>query len=1128
MKVWSRRWLWSLVLIPLLIGGARLRFDVEVLNLLPSDSRAVQGLKLYQENFSNARELIISVKATDADTTETAARTIGETLRAATNLTAETTWQAPWLEHPNEAAELIAHLWINQPPQIFGVLTNQLRGTNALATLKTTQRQLATSLSPYEVARLSYDPFNMMAIPGETSGSSVAFGQGQELFSSSDGMFRLIYVQALDDLRSYTACRAWLKAIRAQVEAARLAHHLPDDLVVSYTGRPAFVTEIAGGMERDITGSVAGTLVIIALLFWLAHRSWRPLLWLLALLLTILAGTFALGGLLFGAINVVSAGFAAILLGLTVDYALIIYQEHKATPRASAREIRRAVGPSILWSAVTTAGAFLVLNWGGLPGLSQLGSLVAIGIALGATLMLFGFLPPLIRAEATANILRSVPSRQSPVPPALGSRSLPWAVTGLILFVSVLALSHGWPKLDHSANALRHRNSSAYAALEELKSRMGQTQEPLWLIMAGKSADEVAQRLDHVHSVLARAASNKSIASFTLPTQLWPRSANQIANRPIARALLADEKDLRQSALAQGFTSNALAVTETIFATWRRATDATNLFWPDGSVSHWIFEKLTARTPSQFLALGLVYPALESTPSASFPDPSKRSSTVQRSDWTAELPPDGVWLAGWEQLGRAILDVVQRDLSRVLVPTILLVLISLGLAFRRITDVVLSLATLAFSGICLLVVMTWAGWSWNLLNLMALPLLLGAGVDYSIHMQLALRRHHGNLSLARSTVGRALVLCAATTVAGFGSLAWSSNAGLASLGQVCSTGIALTAFTSIYLLPAWWRGATKNESQSAITTSHKPERDRTAMSKSPSSKPSSLYRTEIWRLGLMAVKHLSPATRGHLSHLLSTAYWSLATHRREVIIQNLLPALDGNRLESEHRAKELVRQFGKKVADLWCYESGLPIDHLFLESTGWEHFEAAQRRNRGTLLLTPHLGNWEFGAPWLAQRGVKLLVITLAEPHSNLTGLRQASRARWGVDTLVIGENPFAFVEVIRRLEAGATIALLVDRPLPASAVTVELFGRPFAASIAAAELARASGCALLPVYLPRSDQGYSAHILPEIPYDRQVLAKREARHQLTQEIMRVFEPVIKQYITQWYHFVPIWPRTSE
>ena len=77
----------------------------------------------------------------------------------------------------------------------------------------------------------------------------------------------------------------------------------------------------------------------------------------------------------------------------------------------------------------------------------------------------------------------------------------------------------------------------------------------------------------------------------------------------------------------------------------------------------------------------------------------------------------------------------------------------------------LSLAVLLFSGLCLLAVMRIAGWSWNLLNLMALPLMLGSGVDYSIFMQLALRRHHGNLSAAHLSVGRALLLCGGTAVA---------------------------------------------------------------------------------------------------------------------------------------------------------------------------------------------------------------------------------------------------------------------------------------------------------------------------------------------------------------------------
>jgi lauroyl/myristoyl acyltransferase len=37
-------------------------------------------------------------------------------------------------------------------------------------------------------------------------------------------------------------------------------------------------------------------------------------------------------------------------------------------------------------------------------------------------------------------------------------------------------------------------------------------------------------------------------------------------------------------------------------------------------------------------------------------------------------------------------------------------------------------------------------------------------------------------------------------------------------------------------------------------------------------------------------------------------------------------------------------------------------------------------------------------------------------------------------------------------------------------------------------------------------------------------LRSRESRHKLTQEIMRAFEPAIRQHLDQWYHFVPIWP----
>src|SRR6476646_2174739 len=126
-RVWrmtNRRWLWLVLLVPIIIGFARLRFDVEVLDLLPSRLAAVQGLKLYQQHFANARELIITVKAADSETAEETSRKIAEALRAETNLVSSVIWEPPWLEHPDQAAELLAFLWLNQPPSEVQALTN--------------------------------------------------------------------------------------------------------------------------------------------------------------------------------------------------------------------------------------------------------------------------------------------------------------------------------------------------------------------------------------------------------------------------------------------------------------------------------------------------------------------------------------------------------------------------------------------------------------------------------------------------------------------------------------------------------------------------------------------------------------------------------------------------------------------------------------------------------------------------------------------------------------------------------------------------------------------------------------------------------------------------------------------
>jgi len=253
-------------------------------------------------------------------------------------------------------------------------------------------------------------------------------------------------------------------------------------------------------------------------------------------------------------------------------------------------------------------------------------------------------------------------------------------------------------------------------------------------------------------------------------------------------------------------------------------------------------------------------------------------------------------------------------------------------------------------------------------------------------------------------------------------------------------------------------------------------------------------------------------------------YWRFASHRREIVIQNLLPVYANDTALAKRAARELYSQFALKLVDLWRYESGVLKRSWFSDWQGWENFEGPYTRGKGVLLVTPHLGNWEFGGAFLVQHNIKLLVLTQPEPDAKLTELRQASRAQWGVETLVVGEDAFAFVEIIKRLQSGAMVALLVDRPPAQTEVPVALFGKTFSASVAAAELARATGCAILPGYIVRQGDGYLARILPEIKYDRATIGSREERIRLTQQMMTAFEPVIREHATQWFHFVPIWP----
>jgi lauroyl/myristoyl acyltransferase len=617
----------------------------------------------------------------------------------------------------------------------------------------------------------------------------------------------------------------------------------------------------------------------------------------------------------------------------------------------------------------------------------------------------------------------------------------------------------------------------------------------LWLLVSGCDEWEVARRMEALEDLARTSDGRPWIKSVTFPTTFWPNAERRRANLVALTNISNRRESVRHAVLAAGFSDDAFELAERVFSTWERVSASSEASWPTNEANRWILEKVSARTPTGWLALGIVEPA--TNPAAAY--------AGAMASLGKEISRNGARLTGWTALGEGLLEHAERRLPWVVGAMIALLALCLWLAFGNAREMLLSFATLALAFLCLLALMSLVGWSWNLMNLMAAPLLMGVGVDYTIHTQLALRRYRGNAVRFRRTTGRALLLCSATTIAGFGSLAWAGNAGLASLGKLCATGIACVLVLSLFLLPAWWRAlqASNNESPT---------------------QPSSLYRTEVWRFGLIAGRLLPRRAADYLSRLLGLCYYRLQPRRGEIVARNLLPVLNGDRLAAKRAARSLFKEFAMKIADLWRFESGVAVEEWLNEWTGLEHLSAAHSRGRGVLLVTPHLGNWELGGAFMRKHGIQLLVLTQSEPEPRLTKIRQKARARWGIETVVVGTDPFAFVEIIKRLQEGAVVALLVDRPPPETAVDVELFGQPFRASNAAADLARASGSAILPVYVVREGKGYNAHILPEVVYDRAAISDRAARTRLTQEILRAFEPVIRQHHTQWYHFVPIWP----
>ncbi len=787
-----RRTSWLAVTIVLVVfvaaGLSRISFNIDILKLLPTHLPQVEGLSLFLKNFAQPRELIVTIEAPTAEAAETAADALAAEFGRHPDLVSRAVARPPWEKNPAELSELLAFLLLNQPPGKIAELRTRIAPENAAATLQATLEKLNDSVSPQEIALRSYDPYDF-AEPLASAG--LMSGGQQSEFSSADGTFRVIYVEATRTFKNYKDTIAWL----TRVKSIATATAQPLGAKLGFTGEPAFVADISGSTEWDMMSSGFVTLTVIALIFWLCYRRARPLLDLQAMLVLIFTVSLAIAGLFLDQLTVIGVGCAAIMIGLSVDYGYFVYQRSQQH-RGTVRELQRQCVQNIAWTSGTTATAFFALNLSSLPGLSQLGNLVGIGVIVGALVMLGVFAPLTMRfhriqgQRAPSFIERLVSSPRF-------LRNGAWLTLGVVaLLLGTLAVK-GMPGVDFSARSLRPRVSEAYSALDRLYERLTDDRDLLSLVVRGANETEVLDRLRHAESALTAAQARGDVRSFRSALPIWPDPVHQNANLATLATLAPEAPRLKETMQAGGFNDEAFALTEAVLKQWsdwrKRASQLSTLnsqlspIWPDNESSRWIFRRAAHRAEGQILAMGMVQPT------------AGREEAI-----AAAVETPGVYLVSWNRLGAELKHVIPKEFTRVILGLLAAVLVVLALAFRSARALGLFAVTTALVLACLAGAMSLFGMQWNFFDLAALLLLLGTGTDYSILLLLALKRNGGDAPAAQRELGLVICLCASSAAAGFGTISWANNLGLASLGQTCALGLIIDALISLFLLPRAW------------------------------------------------------------------------------------------------------------------------------------------------------------------------------------------------------------------------------------------------------------------------------------------------------------------------------------
>lgn len=641
-------------------------------------------------------------------------------------------------------------------------------------------------------------------------------GQPRQLAFSSlfseDGNSSVRRVLTVEPKLDYSRLQPARPAIAALSDAIAAADPGRDQVRVAVTGDPAMRSEEFGSVLSGIGVSLAVSLVALSALLWFAYRNIR--LSLLTLSIVILANSVAaaFASLAFPALNLVSMAFAVLLTGVGADFA-VHFILHARQPGASIANALQRLGPALFLCALSTMAGFLAFVPTPFVGMTQLGLIGAVGV-------LTAFVATVIVIPAG---LRLVPASKLPSGgfsglPAMPPLLLPMLAGGLLVAALILAPR---ARFETDPVALRDPGSPAVIAYGSLfAERETRPYSASILVATPEEAEAVAQRLEALPEVdrvvtparllpgedaVYRFDAIDAVAAGLLP-QLAGGEAPVVTAGGLARLKAALGRDRRPE---------SRALLERLEALERAGPEAmTNVeadilhFWPT------TLERLrTSLTPELEPDLPDLPPVLlsryraadgqirvEVVPAKDLRDPAARKAFVAAVRGIA--PEAAGPVMNLEDSGA----VIERAMLTATATALLLCGLLLLAVDRSVWRTIATLLPIVAACILTLGGSVLFQLPFNYANVIALPMLIGAGIDSAIHMA-ASADESGHA--AGGPTPRAIIVTALTTITSFGSLILSDHRGVASIGGLLLIALASTTFAALVLEPPLLRIAAR-------------------------------------------------------------------------------------------------------------------------------------------------------------------------------------------------------------------------------------------------------------------------------------------------------------------------------